>query len=307
MLSHQIDCYVALQRAMGFKYRSQNCLLQHFARYAEKCGDSYVRCQTVLDWAGLAPSPLQKRNRMLTVRRFSLAMQSEDARYEVPPADAFGRCIPECKIRHIFSQDDIDQLLRVSLQLMPGGSIRPLTYMTLFALLSVTGLRISEAIALNLNDFTEDGLVINATKFRKDRLVPLHQSTSQAIEYYLHHRKKVAGIEPALFVSNNSARLPYSTVNSIFLQLVRAIGLRGKPGESGVCLHDLRHTFAVRSLEQCIGSRTEVSRHMTALSTYLGHAHVSDTYWYLQATPALLAQISTAQEACYGRIDNDRS
>ena len=305
MLTLHIDRYVALKRAMGFKYRIQNCLLHHFARYAEKYGDTYVRSSTVLDWAGLAPSTLQKRNRLLTVRRFALAMQAEDTHYEVPSADFFGRCEAQCKLRHIFSHRDISLLLGAALLLKPTDSIRPYTYNTLFALLSATGLRISEAIALNKEDITVDGLVINATKFRKDRLVPLHQSTVQGIERYLNHRKQVASIEPALFVSNNGARLPYSTVNSLFLQLMRVIGLRGNPGESGACLHDLRHTFAVRSLEQCIGNRAAVSQHMTALSTYLGHAHISDTYWYLQATPLLLTQISSAQEACYGRANHD--
>lgn len=82
---------------------------------------------------------------------------------------------------------------------------------------------------------------------------------------------------------------------------MRSIGLRGKPGEPGPCIHDLRHGFAVKSLEQCALNRGDVARHMTALSTYLGHAHISDTYWYLQATPTLLAQISAAQEVYYRR------
>lgn len=173
------------------------------------------------------------------------------------------------------------------------------------SLLSATGLRISEAIALNIDCIADDVLIIKATKFRKDRLVPLHQSAYQAILRYMKLRMKLSSIESAFFVSNSGARLSYSTVNSIFLQLVRAIGLRGAPGESGVCIHDLRHTFAVRSLEQCAGNRVAISQHMTALSTYLGHAHISDTYWYLQATPTLLAQISADQEACHRREGND--
>ena len=171
----------------------------------------------------------------------------------------------------------------------------------MFALLSATGLRSSEAIRLNIEDITADGLLIKSTKFRKDRLVPIHASAQQALKQYVNDRRQLNCFEPALFVSNQGTRLSYSTILSIYAQLMRTIGLRGKPGKPGPCLHDLRHTFAVKSLEQCTGTHTEISRHITALSTYLGHAHVSDTYWYLQATPLLMAQIATAQETYYQR------
>ena len=305
MLRANIDRYIALQQAMGFKFRTQSGLLNNYVGFAESLGETYVRCQSVLRWAEQAPSPAQRRNRLLTVRRFAITMQAEDARYQIPPADAFGRECAQRKIRHLFTAQDIQRLLAASAQLHPVGSIRPITYTTLFALLAATGLRISEAIALGIDDVTEDGLIIRSTKFRKDRLVPLHDSARRGIRRYMDHRSLCAGLEPALLVSRTGQRLAYSTVNSIFLQLVRRLGMRGGPGTPGVCIHDLRHTFAVRSLEQCKGRRTEVSRHMLALSTYLGHAHISDTYWYLQATPALLGDIATAQEACYGRQAND--
>lgn len=305
MLRDRINDYVAEHREMGYKYRSQNCLLQHFATFAEQYGDTCIRSQTVLEWAGAAPSPLQRRNRLLTVRRFAMAVQSEDPEHQVPPPDAFGHCVPVRKIRLLFSLEQVHQLLAAASHLQPADSIRPITYATLFGLLSATGLRVSEAIGLNIEDVTDDGLLIHATKFRKDRLVPLHQSTHRVIQRYRTHRSELGGIERALLVSNKGTRLTYSTVNSIFLQLMREIGLRGAPGEPGACIHDLRHTFAVRSLEQCCGDRAAVSQHMTALSAYLGHAHVSDTHWYLQATPTLLSQISRAQEACYRRSGDD--
>jgi len=301
MLKDEVNSFVEMQRAMGFKYRIQNGLLQHYVRFAERHGENIVRIETVIEWAGMAPSLAQKRNRLLTVRRFALAMQPENNLYEIPPADIFGHESAKRKIRHLFSSDDISQLLFAASQLKPEGTIRPKTYTTLFALLFATGLRSCEAIRLNVDDMTTDGLMVKATKFRKDRLVPIHVSTRQALLEYLNDRRQFSGLEPAFFVSNNGSRLSYSTIISIYLRLMRAIGLRGKTGDSGPCLHDLRHTFAVRSLEQCSGTRTEISRQITALSTYMGHAHVSDTYWYLQATPLLMAQISTAQETCYRR------
>ena len=149
-------------------------------------------------------------------------------------------------------------------------------------------------------------MLIKCTKFRKDRLVPLHKTAQQAIENYIDYRiEYVSCTESALFISNTGVRPCYSTVVHLFLELMRSIGLRGVPGTSGARIHDLRHTFAVKSLEQCTGEPDEISHHMMALSTYLGHAHISDTYWYLQATPKLLLQISMDQESYYRRGYDD--
>lgn len=302
MLNKQINHYVELKRNMGFKYRIQNCLLQSFSKFAEQRSDPYIRIKTVIDWAGLAPSQAQRRNRLLTIRRFSIMMQTEDKRHDVPPADVFGRETFKRRIPFILSSAELKRLLTAALQLEPLNTIRPITYASLFSLLAATGLRISEAINLNAEDITNDGLIIRATKFHKDRLVPLHESTQKGIQRYLNLRVQCAGDTQALFISNNGKRLSYSTVNSIFLQLIRSIGLRKGPGHPGVCIHDLRHRFATRSLEQCENNQEAISQHMVALSTYLGHAHISDTYWYLQATPVLMKKIATIQETFYRRL-----
>ena len=169
----------------------------------------------------------------------------------------------------------------------------------MLSLIACTGLRISEALKLELSDLTEDGLLIRATKFQKSRLVPLHDSANHSLQQYIAARCRFAPTASTLFVSRNGGKLTYPTVIRTFLILARSTGLRGGPGQTGCRLHDLRHTFAVRSLEQCPSDRRSVARHMAALSTYLGHAHVSDTYWYLQATPKLLGDIATAAEALH--------
>lgn len=305
MINDKINQFVELNRSMGFKYRIQNCLLQNFALFAQQRGDTYVRCETVLEWANQAPSVAQKRNRLLTVRRFAVVMQAEDRRYEIPPADAFGRTTFKRRIPHIVSSNELNLLLIAAQKLKPLNTIRPKTYFTLFALLAITGLRISEALNLNVEDVTVDGLIVRSTKFRKDRLVPLHDSAQQAIQHYLKLRLKFANDQQALFVSNNGRKLSYPTVNSIFLQLARSIGLRKEPGDHGVHIHDLRHLFAVKSLEQCENECDAISQHMIALSTYLGHAHISDTYWYLHATPLLMKKIALTQEDYYRRLTNE--
>ena len=169
----------------------------------------------------------------------------------------------------------------------------------MFALLAATGLRVSEALALKIDDVTDDGLLIRATKFHKSRLVPLHETVRRALERYLALRAGLGAVDPALFLSPAGTAIRYPTVIAIFLSLIRSLGLHPGPGRRGPRLHGLRHTFAVRSLEQCAGNRQAVARHMTALSTYLGHTHVSDTYWYLEATPLLMAQIAASGEALY--------
>jgi integrase len=172
-------------------------------------------------------------------------------------------------------------------------------YVTLFGLVAATGLRISEALAMRLEDVTEDGLIIRQTKFHKSRLVPLHPTTQRALSIYRKVREQLGTLDGSLFVSLWGKRLAYVTVDAIFLRLARSIGLRGEPGQRGARMHDLRHTFAVRSLEQCRHDDKAVARHLAALSTYLGHVHATSTYWYLQATPALMEQIANAGEALY--------
>jgi integrase len=158
-------------------------------------------------------------------------------------------------------------------------------------------MRISEALALQLDDLTEDGLIIRQTKFQKNRLLPLHATTRRALDEYVSARSRLCRLDGALFISNTGRAPAYPTVVTVFLQLARSIGLRAGPGKRGPRIHDLRHSFAVRSLERCAHEPRAVTCHIVALSTYLGHGHVTVTYWYLQATPILMRQIAEVGEA----------
>jgi integrase len=300
MLSDDLARYVALHEALGFRFRTQRILLRMFVAYAERHGDNLIRGDRVIAWAVEAPSPEQRRNRLLTVRRFTIAMHAEDDRHEVPAADALGRGLFRRTQPYIYSVEEIGRLMAAAASLRPTGTLRPLTYCTLFGLLAATGMRISEALALRLGDVTGDGLIIANTKFKKSRLIPIHATTRAAIDQYLSARLPIIADTAALFVSNAGTPPRYDTVSALFRQISRKIGLRGAPGQPGPRIHDLRHSFAVRSLEQCPCNDDAVSRHILSLSTYLGHAHVSDTYWYLQATPGLMAQIADAGET-FGR------
>ena len=299
MLSDAVNRHIELYRSMGFKYKVQAYMLHSFADFAQGRSEEFVQTDSVLEWAAGAPSVRQRHDRLLTVRRLACALNAEDKRHQVPPTDVFGRAVRSRRTGHIFTQDEIDRLLQAASQLTPKGSIRPVTYTALLSLIACTGLRVSEALKLELSDLTEDGLLIRATKFKKNRLVPLHESARWGLQRYVAARRRIAASTSLVFISQRGAGLPYSTVNGTYLSLARSAGLRGGAGLGGCRIHDLRFTFAVRSLEQCAGDRKAVARHMAALSTYLGHAHISDTYWYLQATTKLLGDVAVAAEALH--------
>jgi len=296
MLSATVERHIALHLATGYLFRKQSYLLRGFARYADSKGDDFVRATTAVQWAGLGPTVATCHGRLEVVRRFARLVHAEDPRHQIPPAGIFGGR-PRRRTPYIFSPGEIHELLAAAAALGPHGSLRPRAYVTLLGLIAATGLRISEALALRLNDITDTGLVIRETKFRKSRLVPLHPTTRAALDTYLRARATYAATDDAVFLSEWRTQMSYSTVLTTFLTLVRSIGIHPGPGKPGPRIHDLRHTFAVRSLERCIGDHDAVARHTLALSTYLGHAHVADTYWYFQATPGLLADIAKQSES----------
>jgi integrase len=299
MLSNAINRYIELYRSMGFKYKVQAYMLHSFADFAESRSEQFIQTDTVSEWAKSAPSPRQRYDRLLTVRRLACSLNAEDERHQVPPIDVFGHAPKRRRACHIFTQDEIDRLLQTATQLTSRRSIQPVTFKATLSLIASTGLRVSEALKLQLSDITENGLLIRATKSQKSRLVPLHATASSGLQQYLNIRERMKTTADTVFVSKRGTAIPYPTMNQTFLHLARTAGLLPGPGLGGCRIQDLRHTFAVRSLEQCVGDRKSVARHMTALSTYLGHAHVSDTYWYLQATPRLLFDVAEAAEALH--------
>jgi len=237
------------------------------------------------------------------VIRFARFSHAEDPRHEIPPARVlYGQRRPLTP--YLFSDADIQALLAQAARLGPSGSLRPQTYSTLFALLAVTGLRISEALALRFQDVTPDGLVIRGTKFRKSRLVPLHATSTAALQQYLTQRSDLALDDDHLFVSRRRRPLSYHTVLETFHALLSAAGIPAEPQRPRPRLMDLRHTFASRALERCPDGRENIGRHMLALTTYMGHARVQSTYWYLQRTPQLLGDIA---QACETFVREERS
>ena len=174
--------------------------------------------------------------------------------------------------------------------------LRRPVYATLIGLIAATSLRVSEALDLRFDDLLPNAVLhIRNTKFAKSRLVPLHATSVDALTAYLQERQRVAIADDHLFVSANHGRIPTPLASATFQRVVRLAGIA--PGrQRRPRLVDLRHTFATRSLQRCAVRREAVARHFVALSTYLGHVNIISTYWYLEATPDLMADIAAAGE-----------
>lgn len=295
MLRPSIDVYLALRRAVGFQLKTEEQLLHDFARWASERGDTHVRTQTATEWAATAHSTWQRERRLRAVAGFARHARAEDSRHEVPPIFVFGRRHVRPR-PHIYSPEELRRLLDAARRLPAIWPLRPQVFTTLFGLLASSGLRVSEALGLRFDDVTSDGLVIRKTKFNKSRLVPLHGTAGSALGLYLELRRRASTASDYVFVSPKGGRLPLQTVSKTFLQLMRQAGLRSGPGTPGPRIHDMRHTFAVRALEACPQGGSPVGWRMRALSTYLGHRNVSDTCWYLQATPQLMRGVADACE-----------
>ncbi|MER2517220.1 MAG: tyrosine-type recombinase/integrase [Candidatus Accumulibacter phosphatis] len=241
MLSEAIDTYLKVRRTLGFKLFTAQGYLVSYARFAAKAGDVHMRTTTAIRWAKLGQSEASRAVRLNVLIRFARFAHAEERLHEVPPNHVFcHRCIR--RHPYIFSDAEIVRILEQAQRLNPPGSLRPQTYSTLFGLLAATGMRISEALALRISDITPDGLIVRQTKFRKSRLVCLHDSVASAIGQYLVHRTKVVGADEHLFVSHRGGHpLGYAIAAETFQSVLAAAGVTAPPDRPRPRLHDLRH------------------------------------------------------------------
>lgn len=292
-LREAVEDYLAMRRSLGFKLRDAGAGLWDFVSFLEQQRASHITISSALQWAQqpASGSPAGWARRLSYVRGFARYWSATDARTEIPPWGLLphrpGRARP-----YLYTDAEIQSLLQAAQQLPPATGLRRWTYYTLFGLLAVTGLRISEVLALQDTDLDgkEGLLTIRGAKFGKSRLVPLHASTQKALADYQRHRDRFLAGRPAphFFISGRGHRLDSSLVRRTFYALSRQIGLRAPAASHGPRLHDFRHRFAVATLLEWYRSGQDVERRLPVLSTYLGHAHVNDTYWYLSACPELM-------------------
>jgi len=298
MLTQAVESYIAVRRATGFAFRSEGSLLRSFAAFSDSAGKDYISSEIAIEWAGSALSLSQRARRLGQVIRFARYIRAEDPHHEMPPA-VFGSESRPRPVPYIFSREEIQSILRAASTLGKRNAFRGQTYNAFFALLACTGLRVSEAIHLCFQDVTADGLVVRCSKFRKSRLVPLHETTQAGLEQYLKRRRGFTALDDHLFVSLRKRPLLLHDAETAFHDIIERIGLPRGEGLPRPTIHSLRHTFAVRALETCPDGRDRITKHMLALSTYLGHSKVADTYWYLEATPDLMRNIADSCQSFF--------
>jgi len=299
--------YLSLRRRLGYKLRDPATYLHDFVSFLEGQGASHITTDLALRWA-MQPANAQPAHwaaRLRAVRLFAQHHSASDPSTEVPPLGLlpyrFRRKLP-----HIYSLTEITRLMAATRALHSTTGLRPWTYSTLLGLLAVTGLRISEALGLNRDDvdLRQGVLTIRSTKFNKTRLVPVHPTTREALRLYAHRRDRThpRPKTPSFFVSEWHTRLEQSCVSRTFYKLSRWVGLRGPTDHHGPRLQDFRHAFAVRTVLRWYREGVDVDPRMPILSTYLGHGHVSDTYWYLSAVPELLRLAAARLERSPGSL-----
>ena len=297
-ITEHVARFVETKQTLGYRFTNNEQMLRNFVRFAEARNETFVRSGTALDWASASASPNEQVRKLHVVHRFALWLHAEDDRHEVPHPDALGHMDQRRPQPYLISLPDIRKLLTAALSLEPAETITPLTWHYLFGLIAATGLRIGEALALTLDDITSDGLVIRDTKFGKSRLVALRPTSWSALKLYLEARLKETTPDRHLFVIATGRSPGKRHVQRVFRTLAEQVGLREPGAARGASPHSLRHSFAVRSLEN-LPPDAKPDRHMLALATYLGHVDVTSTYWYLESTPILLRGIAEAVERAH--------
>ena len=300
MLKQLVVDYLKARRALGFELEAPERMLHDFVQFAKERGEAHVLAATAVEWAAQGSTAGARHHRLQSLVLFARHVRAEDPRHEVPSNHVFPR-VPRQLMPHIYSHDEARRLVDAASKLGPPRSLRVLTGRTLFALLFATGIRISEAVALDLDDVKPEGLLIRKTKFHKTRIVPLHDSARRGLEEYLVRRRAISTSPQSLFIGARGQRLADNSARKMFDQMRRTAGLERPPGQPQPRIHDIRHTFAVRALEACPDGRDHVAQHMLALATYLGHTHVADTYWYLQATPRLMRDIADRVQVAFAK------
>lgn len=299
-LEQRMADYLAERRRLGFELRSWDTMLATFACYAAlQHHRGPLTADLMIDWSKQDKSqrgtPSTWAVRLAKIRQFARYLKQFEPDTEVPEELTFGpergRVAP-----HIFHEQEVINLLVAARQLGPPGSIRPVTYETLFGLMASTGLRVSEALHLRDADvdLKRGMLTIRQTKFAKSRLLPVHPTTVAALAKYRKARAQhVATTADMLFLIGSRGRrlgmpLGDRQAHRVFNMLRDHLGWVNRGGHAAIRLHDLRHTFAVRRLIRWHADGTDIDQMMLALSTYMGHTEIFYTYWYLTAVPELM-------------------
>jgi len=300
-LQRRIDDYLEERRRLGFVLRSSDTFLSGFASYVTRRHHrGPLTAELMADWVrqgkGGQGSPETWVRRLGKLRSFVRYLKQFEPDTEVPDESIFGP-EPGRVAPHIYHEEEIVELLAAARQLGPHGSLRPMTFETLFGLMASTGLRVSEAIHLRDDDvdLKHGMLTIRQTKFAKSRQLPLHPSTVMALSHYRRMRARYVPTtaDSPFLIGSRGQRLGQPIgerqAHRVFNALRDSLSWVNRGAHAAPRLHDLRHTFAVRRMLLWHADGTDIDQMMLALSTYMGHAEIFYTYWYLTAVPELMA------------------
>ena len=301
-LQTHVEHYLAERRRLGFSGRTQTYALRSFARHVQTVGyRGPLTVEVMAEWARCdshgSTNPLTWARRLKQLRTFLRWLQQFEPRTEIPDDAIFGR-LPERLAPHVYSEQEIVDLLAAARRLGPAPGLRGVVYETLFGLIASTGMRISEALALRNEDvdLKYGMLTIHQTKFGKSRQVPMHPSTVEALRRYCCIRDLAGDFAhdgAPLFIGTRGRRrglrLDSRQVHRIFAALREQLGWHNRGAHHAPRIHDLRHAFIVRRIMLWQAQGVDVDQAMLSLSTYVGHAMVTNTYWYLSAVPELMA------------------
>lgn len=296
-MSHLVQRYLSDRRRLGFSLEIAGSQLLAFARFADQSGhQGPITKALVVSWVRSSPprSLVTWPRRIEIIRPFAKFCKKFDPASEIPDRHLFGRSHRRL-VPHIYSEVEIRGLLSSAKKLGPTGTLRPLTYSCLFGLIAATGLRFSEALNLGRSDVDlgSGTLTIRQTKFQKSRLVPTHPTTARMLRKYTGARDQaVANICDRFFVSTRGVGLKKTTVHGVFQRLRSQLGWVARGDHPLPRIHDLRHSFICHRVQQWYQQGINVDHAILALSTYVGHTKVTDTYWYLTGIPDLMAIVS---------------
>jgi integrase len=294
-----IDYYLAHRRQLGFALEQEGWVLSTLGQYARQSRHrGPLTTQLVLRWAQLPSSanPLWWARRLAIARQFAQFWLAFDPRTQVPPPGVFGPSHRRPPV-HIYTEAEVSALLAATTRLGPPQGMQVATFKTLFGLLACTGLRISEALNLRPDDFDAPSqtLLVRPCKFGPSRRLPLSASTTQALKTYHHFCQQTLApaSRPTFFLNGHARPLSRDWAEEVFARLRAQLGWNQVPVPR---LHDFRHTLAVKCLVAWNRQAGGVGAKIAALSAYLGHRRLTDTYWYLSAIPELLALSSVRFE-----------
>jgi integrase/recombinase XerD len=297
-LGRALEDYLRIRRRLGFKLKTDQRLLENFVCFLEQAGAVRVSTELALMWARLPVDarPDRWRQRLGIVRGFARYVATLDPSSEIPSKDLLPAHRPRVA-PYIYSPAEIAALLNAAGSLTPP--LRAASFRTVIGLIATTGLRLGEALWLDQGDVDlDDGALHVRARQHKQREVPLHHTTTEALDDYAHQRDRrwPAPQSPAFFLNTRGERLAKAEFNHYFAKLIRQVGLEGAGERVRPRPHDLRHTMAVRTLLDWVQAGEDIDRRMPLLSTFLGHADPVSTYWYLEAVPELMSLISARLE-----------